>query len=83
MNTTVTARKLQIGDAAIAYAYADAGDGPPVLLLHGCPFSKFVWRNLIPELSASFRCVAPDLLGLGDTETPMTRTGRCRRSCEP
>ncbi len=55
---------------AIRVAYHDDGSGPPVLLLHGCPFSSFVWRKVIPLLSDSFRCLAPDLLGLGDTETP-------------
>jgi pimeloyl-ACP methyl ester carboxylesterase len=65
---TVRTRYAQIGDNHTAYL--DAGEGPPVLLLHGCPFSSFVWRNVIAELAPSFRCVAPDLLGLGDTETP-------------
>jgi pimeloyl-ACP methyl ester carboxylesterase len=60
---------IHIADARIAYA--DHGDGSPVLLLHGCPFSSFVWRNVIPTLGeAGHRCLAPDLLGLGDTETP-------------
>ncbi|WP_396455115.1 alpha/beta fold hydrolase [Actinomadura sp.] len=61
-------RHVQIGAARIAYV--DEGDGPPVLLLHGCPFSSFVWRRIITGLGLRFRCVAPDLLGLGDTETP-------------
>jgi pimeloyl-ACP methyl ester carboxylesterase len=52
-------------------AYHDQGTGPAVVLLHGCPFSSFVWRNIIPPLAAAGRrCLAPDLLGLGDTETP-------------
>jgi pimeloyl-ACP methyl ester carboxylesterase len=52
-------------------AFTNHGEGSPVLLLHGCPFSSFVWRNVIPPLAqAGHRCVAPDLLGLGDTETP-------------
>ena len=55
---------------ATRFAYRDDGVGPPVLLLHGCPFSSFVWRKVIPQLSDNFRCLAPDLLGLGDTETP-------------
>jgi pimeloyl-ACP methyl ester carboxylesterase len=60
---------VHIGDARVAYA--DHGDGSPVLLLHGCPFSSFVWRNVIPTLAdAGHRCLVPDLLGLGDTETP-------------
>lgn len=54
----------------VRVAYVDEGLGAPVLLLHGCPFSSFVWRDVIGELSATFRCIAPDLLGLGDTETP-------------
>jgi len=57
-----------LGDVDLAYA--DAGAGPPVLLLHGCPFSSFIWRRIITQLSPRFRCLAPDLLGLGDTETP-------------
>lgn len=60
---TVLAGKTRI-------AYVEAGQGDPVLLLHGCPFSSFVWRKVIPQLSARFRCIAPDLLGLGDTESP-------------
>jgi pimeloyl-ACP methyl ester carboxylesterase len=62
-------RFVHVGDARVAYA--DQGEGPAVLLLHGCPFSSFVWRNVIPRLVESgHRCLAPDLLGLGDTETP-------------
>ena len=62
---------VHLGDTRVAYT--DRGDGPPLLLLHGCPFSSFVWRNVIPTLAdAKHRCLAPDLLGLGDTETPPT-----------
>ena len=60
---------VHVGNARVAFA--DQGAGSPVLLLHGCPFSSFVWRNILPPLAqAGHRCVAPDLLGLGDTETP-------------
>jgi pimeloyl-ACP methyl ester carboxylesterase len=62
-------RHAQVGEARIAYV--DVGGGPVVLLLHGCPFSSFVWRTVIARLRGRFRCVAPDLLGLGDTETPV------------
>jgi pimeloyl-ACP methyl ester carboxylesterase len=60
-------RRVEVGEATIAYL--DEGEGVPVLLLHGCPFSNFVWRNVIPVLAPEHRCLAPDLLGLGDTET--------------
>ena len=61
-------RVTQLGDVRLAYR--DEGSGPAVLLLHGCPFASFVWRRLIPQLTPTHRCIAPDLLGLGDTETP-------------
>jgi pimeloyl-ACP methyl ester carboxylesterase len=61
-------RHIQVGAARVGYV--DDGVGPPVLLLHGCPFSSAVWRQVIARLRDRFRCIAPDLLGLGDTETP-------------
>src|SRR5215216_1966678 len=61
-------RYVEVGEARVAYR--EEGDGEPLLLLHGCPFSSFIWRKVIPLLSPRYRCMAPDLLGLGDTETP-------------
>jgi pimeloyl-ACP methyl ester carboxylesterase len=61
-------RFADVGQARVAYV--DEGVGPPVLLLHGCPFSSFIWRKIVARLRGRFRCIAPDLLGLGDTETP-------------
>lgn len=48
-------------------AYVDIGEGPPLILLHGCPFSAYEWNEIIPDLAKHFRVIAPDLLGLGDT----------------
>jgi pimeloyl-ACP methyl ester carboxylesterase len=48
-------------------AYIDEGEGDPLLLLHGCPFHSYEWKDVIPLLSHKFRVIAPDLLGLGDT----------------
>lgn len=62
-------RFLRVGDACVGYY--EEGDGEPLLFLHGCPFSSFVWRKVIPRFPDRYRCLAPDLLGLGDTETPM------------
>lgn len=47
-----------------------AGDGPPVLLLHGYPQTKYMWRHLIPALSRRFTVIAPDLRGYGDSAKP-------------
>ncbi len=62
-------------------AYHDRGSGPVVLFLHGCPFSSFVWRNVISLLAPHYRCIAPDLLGLGDTETPSDADWSLRAQC--
>ncbi|MDE2838042.1 MAG: haloalkane dehalogenase [Chloroflexota bacterium] len=47
--------------------YADTGDGDPVVFLHGNPTSSYLWRNVIPHLSGLARCLAPDLIGMGDS----------------
>jgi pimeloyl-ACP methyl ester carboxylesterase len=49
---------------------AEAGEGPPVLLLHGWPQHWFMWRNVIERLASQFRLIAPDLRGFGWTEAP-------------
>src|SRR5215213_6118503 len=58
---------LDVGEARVAYY--EEGIGEPLLLLHGCPFSSYIWRKVVARLSSRYRCLAPDLLGLGDTET--------------
>jgi pimeloyl-ACP methyl ester carboxylesterase len=49
---------------------AEAGDGPPVLLLHGWPQHWWMWRGVIERLAPQFRLIAPDLRGFGWTEAP-------------
>ena len=49
-------------------AYVDVGDGDPIVLLHGNPTSSYLWRNVIPHLVGLGRCVAPDLIGMGDSD---------------
>ena len=49
--------------------YASAGDGPPVLLLHGHPQTHVIWRKIAPDLvKAGYSVVASDLRGYGDSE---------------
>ena len=48
--------------------YVDEGVGDPIVLLHGNPTSSYLWRNIIPHLSGLGRCVAPDLIGMGDSD---------------
>mgnify|MGYP003694127565 CR=1 FL=1 len=48
-------------------SYVDTGHGDPIVFLHGNPTSSYVWRNVIPYLKASGRCLAPDLVGMGQS----------------
>jgi pimeloyl-ACP methyl ester carboxylesterase len=52
--------------------YLEAGDGPPVVLLHGFPETSYAWRFQIPELARKYRVIAPDLRGYGETDKPAT-----------
>jgi haloalkane dehalogenase len=49
-------------------AYVEAGTGDPVVLLHGNPTSSYLWRNVLPHLQTLGRCIAPDLIGMGDSD---------------
>jgi haloalkane dehalogenase len=49
-------------------SYVDEGSGDPIVLIHGNPTSSYLWRNIIPHLSGLGRCVAPDLIGMGDSD---------------
>ena len=62
-------------------AYVDTGAGDPVIFLHGNPTSSFLWRNVLGPLSARARCIAPDLIGMGDSDKLTTRPDLvCARS---
>ena len=49
-------------------AYVEVGQGDPIVLLHGNPTSSYLWRNVIPHLQPLGRCIAPDLIGMGDSD---------------
>lgn len=49
-------------------AYIDEGDGDPMVFLHGNPTSSFLWRNIMPHLESQGRVIAPDLIGMGDSD---------------
>ena len=49
-------------------AYVELGSGLPVVFLHGNPTSSYIWRNIMPMVAQGVRCIAPDLIGMGDSE---------------
>lgn len=66
-NDAMAGHKKVIDLGNYKVAYIDEGEGQPVILLHGCPFSVYEWHEVVPLLARHFRVIAPDLLGLGDT----------------
>ena len=49
-------------------AYTEEGEGDPIVFLHGNPTSSFLWRKVIPPVVGRGRCLAPDLIGMGDSD---------------
>jgi pimeloyl-ACP methyl ester carboxylesterase len=64
----VTHRYLDVGEARLHVA--EAGEGPPLVLLHGWPQHWWCWRKVIPALAEERRVIAPDLRGFGWSEAP-------------
>jgi 3-oxoadipate enol-lactonase len=52
----------------IQMAYTDAGIGRPVVLIHGYPFNRTLWNEQVAALSNSYRVIAPDLRGFGESD---------------
>jgi 2-hydroxymuconate-semialdehyde hydrolase len=51
-------------------AYAEQGEGPPVVLIHGIPTSNLLWRKVMPELAKTHHVFAPDMLNYGKSDKP-------------
>ena len=62
---TFPRQRIQVLDGEMAYV--DTGDGIPVVFLHGNPTSSYLWRNIMPHVAPVARCLAPDLIGMGDS----------------
>jgi haloalkane dehalogenase len=56
-------------------AYVEVGEGDPIVFLHGNPTSSYLWRNVIPYLQPQGRCIAPDHIGMGDSDK-LPKAGR-------
>jgi haloalkane dehalogenase len=58
-------RRVAVIDSEMAYV--DTGAGDPIVFLHGNPTSSYLWRNVIPQVEGLARCLAPDLIGMGES----------------
>jgi len=70
-DTTISALdpnpRKQVRADGVEMAYVDVGSGDPIVFLHGNPTSSYLWRNVIPHLAGLGRCLAPDLVGMGES----------------
>src|SRR6266576_2599418 len=58
-------RRISVHDSEMSYVTVGGGD--PIVFLHGNPTSSYLWRNVIPHVSDIGRCLAPDLIGMGQS----------------
>ncbi len=68
MISTVELPKERVTVLGKEMAYVEIGQGDPIVFLHGNPTSSYLWRNIMPHLADRGRCIAPDLIGMGDSE---------------
>ena len=66
----ITLPKVSVHNSVMAYRSMGERDLPVALFLHGNPTSSYIWRNIIPAVSEVAYCVAPDLIGFGQSGKP-------------
>ncbi|MCU6711939.1 haloalkane dehalogenase [Paenibacillus sp. J5C_2022] len=67
INAAFPYEKKRMQVSGLEMAYVDEGSGDPIVFLHGNPSSSYLWRNIIPYARKFGRCIAPDLIGMGDS----------------
>jgi haloalkane dehalogenase len=68
VDTAPNQRNVDVLDSQMTLI--DSGSGSPIVFVHGNPVSSYVWRNITPTLAVKRRCLALDLIGMGDSEKP-------------
>ena len=68
MNSAAEHPKQFVEVAGQRMAYVEMGEGDPIVLQHGNPTSSYLWRNIMPALAEHGRCIAVDLIGMGDSD---------------
>ena len=70
MISDITLPTRQVLGSTIAYREAGRTDGPVALFLHGNPTSSYIWRHILPQVAPVAHCIAPDLIGFGQSGKP-------------
>ena len=66
----IALRQVDVLDSKMAYREAGDHEAPVVLFLHGNPTSSYIWRNILPLVAPVAHCIAPDLIGFGQSGKP-------------
>src|SRR5215813_8496364 len=70
MIADLTLTQLPVLGSTMAYREAGRPGMPAALFLHGNPTSSYIWRNVIPHVAGAAHCIAPDLIGFGQSGKP-------------
>jgi haloalkane dehalogenase len=70
VRSDVILRQVNVFGSTIAYREAGNLEAPVALFLHGNPTSSYMWRNIIPLVAPMAHCIAPDLIGFGQSGKP-------------
>lgn len=68
MSNAWVAQKKYLQVLGQRMAYVEQGSGAPIVFQHGNPTSSYLWRNILPALAPFGRCIALDLIGMGDSD---------------
>jgi haloalkane dehalogenase len=70
MNPDISLPQLSVLGSKMAYRQMGGLEAPVALFLHGNPTSSYIWRNIIPHVAPVAHCIAPDLIGFGQSGKP-------------
>jgi haloalkane dehalogenase len=61
---------INVLNSTMAYREAGDSEAPVAIFLHGNPTSSYIWRNILPLVAPVAHCIAPDLIGFGQSGKP-------------
>ncbi|MGV1792981.1 haloalkane dehalogenase [Rhizobium sp. A37_96] len=70
MRTDIRLPVVPVLESQMAFREEGGRDSPVAIFLHGNPTSSYIWRNIIPLVAGEARCIAPDLIGFGQSGKP-------------